>query len=382
VSHHEFAASSQRRLAQLLADLETLVCTESPSEDLNAVRKSALVVADVIRQRLGAAPELIEIGGRSHVRMRWGTGPRRVLILAHHDTVWPIGTLEHLPWSVADGVIRGPGCFDMKLGLAQAIHALGVALESRPQALDGVTLLVTGDEELGSPTSRQLIETEARGCSAVFVLEASADGGALKTARKGVALYQLTVAGRAAHAGLEPETGINAAVELAHQLLAIAELGDAQKSTTVTPTVLRGGTTSNTVPERASVWVDVRAWDADELRRVDVNIRSLTPVIAGSSLMVEGGINRLPLEGSSSASLFERAQALARQSGLPELRSAAVGGASDGNFTAGMGVPTLDGLGAVGGGAHSDTEHALVQHIPERVALLALLIQEFSGARR
>lgn len=377
---HDFVGSARCRMDQLLSDLELLVRTESPSNDLIAVRQSAHVVADLLTRRLALAPEVIELEGRSHVRARWGSGPRRVLVLAHHDTVWPIDTLQRIPWSVKDGIIRGPGCFDMKLGLAQAIHALALVLESGADALNGVTLLVTGDEELGSPTSRELIETEARGCSAVFVLEAAADGGALKTARKGVSLYEVTARGQSAHAGLDPELGVNAAVELAHQLLAITGLGEASKGTTVTPTVMYAGTTTNTVPAKGIVSVDVRAWSADALRRVDSGIKDLTAVAAGSEVMVSGGINRLPLEESSSALLFERAQLLAQRAGLPALSSAAVGGASDGNYTAGIGVPTLDGLGAVGGGAHADTEHARVEYIPDRVALLALLVCDFREA--
>jgi glutamate carboxypeptidase len=358
-------------LSLLLADLRELVECESPSADLAAVARSAEVVARVGTARLGVAPELIVLEGRSHLRWRLGDGPTRLLLVCHHDTVWPLGSLSTHPWSVEDGVLRGPGCFDMKAGLVMAFHALA-GLDDRA----GVTLLVTGDEELGSPSSRALIEEEARNASAALVLEASADAGALKTERKGVSLYDVRVRGRAAHAGLEPERGVNATVELAHQVLAAAALGDPAQGTTVTPTATRSGTTTNTVPAEGSFSVDVRVRSLAEQTRVDDAMRALAPVLPGSSLEVTGGPNRPPLEAAASAALLDRARALAVRLSLPALRTAAVGGASDGNFTAGVGTPTLDGLGAVGGGAHADDEHVLVDELPGRAALLAALVAD------
>jgi glutamate carboxypeptidase len=266
------------------------------------------------------------------------------------------------------GILRGPGCFDMKAGLAMAFHAAA--------GLTGVTLLVTGDEEIGSPSSRRLIEDEARGASAALVLEASADGGAFKTERKGVSLYDVRVTGRAAHAGLEPERGVNATVELAQQVLAIAALGDAEVGTTVTPTASWAGTTTNTVPAAGTIAVDVRVRTLAEQDRVDRAMRSLQSVLPGARLEVLGGPNRPPLEASASAALYEQARAIAVRLGLEPPGSAAVGGASDGNFTAGVGTPTLDGLGAVGGGAHADDEHVLVDQIAPRTALLRRLLEE------
>jgi glutamate carboxypeptidase len=246
----------------------------------------------------------------------------------------------------------------------------------------GVTLLVTADEEIGSPTSRELIESEAAGCSATFVLEASGPGGALKTERKGTSNYYVNIIGRAAHAGLEPEKGINAGVELAHQVLAINELGDPDLGTTVTPTVLSAGTTTNTVPARAQICVDVRVRTAEEQQRIDDEFGRLQSRLPGAVLDIDGGPNRPPLQASASMELFRRAQQLAAASGLDPLESVAVGGASDGNFTAGIGVPTLDGLGAVGGGAHADDEHVLADKIPGRTALLAILIKDQLAAIR
>ena len=389
-------------MGAMLADIETLVRCESPSTAASAVAESADLVAAVAERHLGTAPELIVADGCPHLRWRFGPAetspggtvpwhgglpppippaprtPRgRVLVLAHHDTVWPLGSLETHPFSVADGVLRGPGCFDMKAGLVLALHAL--ALLGVP---DGVTLLVTGDEELGSPSSRGLIESEASGCLAALVLEASADGGALKTARKGTSLYRVRAVGRAAHAGLEPERGINATLELAHQVLAVAGIADAARGTTVTPTALSSGTVTNTVPAAGAFSVDARMWDAAEQARVHAAMTSLLPAVPGAVLEVSGGPNRPPLPESSSAGLFARASSIAGELGLRPLTSASVGGASDGNFTAGVGTPTLDGLGAVGGGAHADHEHVLVDALPSRAALLAALIDDLlAGAR-
>lgn len=358
-------------LAVVLADIDTLLACESPSDDRAAVARSADVVAALGERLLGAAPERIVIDGRTHLRWRFGRGPAAVLVLGHHDTVWPLGSRDRLPSGIADGVLRGPGCFDMKTGVVMALHAVA-ALNDR----SGVTILLTGDEELGSPSSRQLIEDEARGCRAAFVLEAAAEGGHLKTARKGVSLYRVHVTGRAAHAGLEPERGVNAGIAAAHLLLAAAALGDPARGTSVTPTLLAAGTTTNTVPATAEFAVDVRAWTVAEQERVDAALRALTPRLAGATVRIEGGPNRPPLEAALSAELFARASAIAASAGLTPFDGVAVGGASDGNFTAGIGVPTLDGLGAVGGGAHADDEHVIVALIPERLLLLERLLQE------
>ena len=377
-------AAMSARMDAILADIETLVRCESPSSVREAVTKSADLVAAIGQRYLGTAPEVLVIDGCPHLRWRFGAGRRPspggtaprasrggVLVLAHHDTVWPLGSLETHPFSVTDGVLRGPGCFDMKAGLVLALHALAVL-----GVPDGVTLLVTGDEELGSPSSRGLIEAEAAGRTAALVLEASADGGALKTGRKGVSLYQVRAVGRAAHAGLEPERGVNATIELAHQVLAVAGLADPALGTTVTPTALTSGTVANTVPAGGAFSVDVRMWDTAEQARVHAAMSSLLPALPDAVLQVSGGPNRPPLPESSSAGLLARASSIAAELGLAPLESASVGGASDGNFAAGVGTPTLDGLGAVGGGAHADHEHVLVGALPGRAALLAALIDD------
>lgn len=362
-------------LPTMLADIEGLVTCESPSADLSAVAGSADLVAQLGTERLGVPPERIVIDGRTHLRWRLGSGPSRVLLLCHHDTVWPLGSLARRPFEMTNGVLRGPGCFDMKAGLVLALHA---AAEMTDRS--GVTILVTGDEEVGSPSSRALIEAEAAGCTAALVLEASADGGALKTERKGVSLYEVRAYGKASHAGLEPERGVNATLELAHQLLAVAAIGDTGRGTTVTPTLMSAGTTTNTVPAAGQFAVDVRVRDTAEQDRVDAAMRALRPALDGARLEVTGGPNRPPLEPAASAALFARAAQLAAMLGLPPLTCAAVGGGSDGNLTAGVGTPTLDGLGAVGGGAHADDEHVLIAELPRRAALLVALIADIIGS--
>ncbi|GAB3922136.1 M20 family metallopeptidase [Microlunatus endophyticus] len=371
----ELVSRAEQALDELIKDIEALVRLESPSSDLDALRRSADLVTEIGTRYLGVGPERIEIDGRPHLAWRLGDGPRRVIVLAHHDTVWPVGSWGDDPWSLVDGVIRGPGCFDMITGILQAMLGIRLLVEDGVD-VDGLTLLVTADEEIGSPTSRALIESEAQGCTAAFVLEASGPGGALKTERKGTSNYFVNVVGRAAHAGLEPEKGVNAGVELAHQVLAINTLGDPDLGTTVTPTVLSAGTTTNTVPAKARISVDVRVRTIDEQQRVDEDFGRLHAVLPGAVLEVEGGPNRPPLQASASQDLFARAQELAAAAGLDALESIAVGGASDGNFTAGVGIPTLDGLGAVGGGAHADDEHVIVDRIPGRTALLAILIKD------
>ncbi|KHK97862.1 glutamate carboxypeptidase [Microbacterium mangrovi] len=354
----------------MTADTLDLVGCESPSEDRGALARSADLIDALGVRYLGEPAERIEVDGITHLRWRFGSSPR-VLVLGHHDTVWPLGTLETHPARVQAGRLTGPGSFDMKAGLVMAFHALA-ALPSR----DGVTLLITSDEEPGSTTSRALIETEARGCRAALVLESAGPGGALKTERKGVSRYEVHVHGRAAHAGLEPGRGINATLELAHQVLAIAEIGTPSLDTTVTITRAESGTTSNTVPARGRFFVDVRTATAAEQRRVDAEMRSLRPRVPGASVRVTGGVNRPPLAADASGALFERINRIAVELGLPPLSGLAVGGASDGNFTAGVGTPTLDGLGAVGGGAHADDEHVVVAELAPRARLLSALIAD------
>jgi glutamate carboxypeptidase len=355
-------------LDAMLVDLEALVTIESPSHDLDAITRSAVALADVIERRLGSRPTLVDSPAGPHVHWRSGD-QAQVLVLGHHDTVFPLGTLARRPFAITDGIITGPGVFDMKAGIVQAIHAAAALSDA-----SHVELLFSSDEEVGSEASRALIEERAAACGAVLVCEPSADGGAIKTARKGVGTFEIVVRGRASHAGLEPEKGINALVAAAEIVLAVSTLGDPATGTTVTPTVAIAGTAENVVPAEARVKVDVRVVIASEQARIEAAIASLTTTVDGATIEVRGGINRPPMPPSASATLLPIAQAAARSVGLGELDGVAVGGGSDGNFTAAIGVPTLDGLGAVGGGAHADHEHVAVDALVPRAALLAELL--------
>jgi glutamate carboxypeptidase len=354
-------------LDPMLEELKELVETESPSRDMVALSTCAVLLSGFGRRILGVAPEQVVVDGRVH--LRWSFGTPRVALLCHFDTVWPVGTIERMPFHVDGGRAYGPGIFDMKSSIIQSLHALAHLSD-----LEGIELLVTSDEEIGSPTSRPLIEDLAKRVEAVLVIDPS-QAGALKTGRKGVGMYQLRIVGRAAHAGF-PHEGVNATLELAHQVRVISALGREEVGTTVTPTSAGSGTTNNVVPGEAHVAIDVRVPDAAEQDRVDAALRALTPVIAGARLELDGGPNRPPLEPTSTAALFAVAQQVGRAVGLGELRGAIVGGASDGNFAAAAGARTLDGLGCVGDGAHADHEHIVVSALPERTALLAALVQE------
>jgi glutamate carboxypeptidase len=296
-----------------------------------------------------------------------------VLLLGHYDTVWPVGTRCEIPWQVqktsSGDRATGPGCLDMKAGLVQIFHALSLL----PQR-ESLCVLITGDEELGSPTSRELIESEARRASATLVLEPAGPAGAVKLERKGVSIYDVEIRGRAAHSGLAPELGVNAGIELAHQILRVSDLGDAAVGTTVVPTVLSAGTSRNTVPAVARLAVDARFWRVDELRRIDVAMGSLGPVLAEAHVDVRGGVNRPPMEATSSALLFRLAQEVSAALGLAPPAGCRVGGASDGNLAAAAGSLTLDGLGAVGDGAHARDEYVEVGAMADRSALLCALV--------
>lgn len=350
-------------LDAMLEDLETLVMVESPSLDVEALRASAHVVASMLERRLGGQATLVESETGPHVRWSGGGEPQ-VLVLGHHDTVFPIGTTARRPFRVADGRATGPGVYDMLGGLVQAVHGLA-SLDDR----SGVEILMTADEEVGALTSRALIEERALACGAVLVAEGATEDGALKIGRKGGGTLRLTIAGKASHAGLEPEAGVNALVEAAHQVLALSELGRPELETTVTPTMASAGTAANVVPAAASVVVDVRITSVAEGERVDAAIAELQPRLPGATLTIEGAIDRPPMDGSVAGELFAMSEAL-----LPGVRAARVGGGSDGNFTAALGVPTLDGLGAVGGGAHAEHEYLEVDAMVERATLVAGLV--------
>ncbi|MEU2856364.1 M20 family metallopeptidase [Streptomyces syringium] len=353
----------------MLEDLRTLVEIESPSRDTEALAASAKAVAAVIENRLGGQATLVESEAGPHVHWSAGGDPK-ILILGHHDTVFPLGTLERRPFMVADGQATGPGVFDMLGGLVQAVHGLATLDD-----LSGVEILMTADEEVGSRSSRALIEERALACGAVLVVEGAADGGGLKTGRKGCGTFRVSIAGRASHAGLEPAAGVNALIEASHQVLDIAALGRPEVGTTVTPTVASAGTLDNVVPAEATVIVDVRVESADEKERIESAFAALAPHLDEARIAVQGAISRPPMPESASVELFAVARRL-----LPGLEGRAVGGGSDGNFTAALGVPTLDGLGAVGGGAHADHEFLVIDAMAERANLVAGLVHAVQHA--
>jgi glutamate carboxypeptidase len=354
-------------LDALITDLQRLVDVESPSLDTVALTESASNLADLIFERTGRRAQLIESDAGPHVHWAGGSdqAAKRVLILGHHDTVFPLGALADRPFSVDRGRATGPGVFDMKAGIVQAVHAVAALDET-----SHIEMLFTADEEVGSTASRTLLEERAIACGNVLVLEPSADGGAVKTGRKGTGTFEVVITGRAAHAGLEPESGRNALVEAAHQILIINEFGNVGEGTTVTPTIADAGTADNVVPAMARIRVDARVTNAAEKARVEGAMAGLQAVIEGTSLSVSGALGRPPMPESASASLFPLAQQVD-----PEIKGVAVGGGSDGNFTAAIGVPTLDGLGAVGGGAHADHEFVEVDTMPRQIALLVGILK-------
>ncbi len=370
-------AASERMVASLAA----LVARESPSTDKASLDQLAAILADVWRD-LGAGVEVIENPERgNHVRVVVGgslqtEATQPGLILGHFDTVWPVGTTARRPMTVAGGRAMGPGTFDMKAGLViaeyavRAIRELGLTLP-RP-----IELLLNSDEEIGSGTSRALIEEAASRAAYVLVLEPAVPGGALKTARKGVGDFRVEVVGRASHAGAAHDEGVNAIEELAHQILRLQQMTDYTVGTTVNVGVVGGGTRPNVVAAGAWAEVDVRAWTRDEAERISAAIRGLQPVNPDTVIHVSGGFDRYPMERTpGTVALFETARRLGQEMGL-ELTERASGGASDGNFTAALGVPTLDGLGAVGDGPHAEHEYVEVASLPERAALLASLLCE------
>ena len=305
-----------------------------------------------------------------------GAEGKPVLLLGHFDTVYPLGTLASMPCRTAGGRLHGPGVLDMKSGIALMLHAVEALQAWHGQLPRPVTVFLVSDEEVGSNSSRKTTEALARESAAVLVLEPAAGlRGAVKTARKGVGEYTLRVKGIAAHAGLDPGKGHSAILELARQITAISKMSDLRRGLSVNPGVIHGGTRSNVIAAEASVAIDVRIKNAKQATGVDRKLRSLKPFDRHCKLQVNGGVNRLPMERNAGvAGLYQQAQEIAKQIGW-KLEEAAVGGGSDGNFTAGMGIPTLDGMGGVGEGAHAFHEFIVISELPYRALLLAGMIE-------
>ena len=351
-------------ITPMLAALEALVKCESPTEDLDACRDVVRLASDIATRVLGIPAQIHEVKGRPV--FWWGAEEPEIVLLAHLDTVWPHGSFSPL-WSVDGDVIRGPGTFDMKAGFVQALFALKGITGS-------VALVGTTDEETGSETSKDLIMEFSRNAKAVLVLESAIDGK-VKTGRKGTAMYRINVHGRAAHAGLEPEKGINATIEISHVVLQLAALENSELGTTAVPTLMHSGNTTNTVPDLATLDVDARSFSQAELVRVDQAIRAIKPKHPEATIEISGGLNRPPLELTSTMELYERAAKVAATLGIT-LGHASVGGASDGNFAASAGAKVLDGLGGVGAGAHAHNEWVSVKALQERSDFLHAFIKD------
>jgi glutamate carboxypeptidase len=357
------------QIPQALVLLEQMVSMESPSTDKGLTDKFVEFVAGKFRE-IGGDVSVIpatKVGNHLLVKFTGGSSDR-ILLLGHTDTVWPAGEIAKRPFRIENGRATGPGVFDMKAGIVLMWMVMRV-LESKP-----VTILLTGDEEIGSPTSRALTESEAGQSRAVFVLEPSLPGGTLKTARKGSGRFTVKAIGRAAHAGVDPEKGVNAIEEISRQILKLQAMTDAARGTTVTVGVIQGGTRSNVVPAEAAAEIDVRIATVEEGARIAQMIKTLSPELQGARLEIRGAINRPPMErNAETARLFESARLVAKELGI-DLMEGSTGGASDGNFTSVLGIPTLDGLGAVGGAAHTVDEWIDIESLPQRAALVAGLI--------
>lgn len=352
---------------------------ESPSDDKAAVDRCGRAVAAALRDvgaRVRVEPRA-EAG--DHIVATIGEGRRRVLLLGHFDTVWPVGQLAVMPIRRDNGRLYGPGVYDMKAGLVIGLLALRALFERGPAPPATVTMLATSDEETGSSTSRALIEDEARAHDAVLVLEPGLADGAVKTGRKGVGEYVVEVDGIPAHAGADPGRGASAIVELARQVLALERLQDPTRGLTVNVGVVSGGTRPNVVAARATAHVDVRIARLADAAFVDAVIRGLVAVDPRTRIRVTGGINRPPMERTPGVAWL---YSLAREAGAAlglAVGEGSTGGASDGNFTAALGVPTLDGLGAIGDHAHGLDEHIVIAALPDRAALLAALVARIAA---
>ena len=356
----------------LRSTVETLVRLESPSTDKAAVDRCGDAIARIL-QDLGAdVTRIAEAERGNHVRAEFAGGPRRVLLLGHFDTVWDVGQLERMPVREESGRLYGPGVYDMKASIAIAMLAVRAAKAAGP--VPRIVMLWTTDEEIGSTTSRRVIESEAQSSDAVLVLEPSLPGGAVKTQRKGCGEFRLSAHGVSAHAGIDPRKGASAIHELAHQIIALESLRDLDRGISVNVGVVSGGTRGNVIAEEARAVIDVRVPSQEDARRIEAAVRALRPRNSGVRLEVHGGIDRPPLERTDGvARLYEQAREVAAQLGK-DLAEGATGGGSDGNFTAALGVPTLDGLGPEGEGAHALHEHVVISDLPWRAAFLAALM--------
>lgn len=360
--------------AWVIATIEALARLESPTDDRRAVDRCGEDLAARMVGLGGRVSRVMAATAGNHLRAEFGSGSRQVLLLGHFDTVWPVGQLEQMPLRREGDRLHGPGVFDMKAGIALGLLATRAITEIAPPRDCRIVMLWTSDEETGSHTSRALIETEARQSEAVLVLEPALPGGAVKTSRKGCGDYEIVVHGDPAHAGVDPGKGVSAIRELIRQVMQIETLQDLEHGISVNVGVIAGGSRANVVAALAHAHVDVRAPSQADADRLHAVMMRLTPHLPGARLEVRGGFSRPPMERSAGvARLFELAREVGAELGQ-DVAEGSTGGGSDGNFTAALGVPTLDGLGAVGDGAHARHEHIVVSALVPRAALVAGLL--------
>lgn len=365
--------------AWLIGTIEALVRLESPTDEKAAVDRCGALLAQRLSQIGGRVMTVTATTAGNHLRAEFGTGSRQILLLGHFDTVWPVGQLQHMPYLREGDRLKGPGVLDMKAGIAIAMLVTRALLELSPLEDTRIVMLWTTDEETGSHTSRALLETEARQSIAVLVLEPALPGGILKTSRKGCGEYEIIVRGEAAHAGVDPGKGVSAIRELARQILAIETLQDLSRGVSINVGLIEGGSRSNVVAAEARARVDVRAPTKGDADRLDESLRALTPHIKGATIEIGGGFGRPPMERTAGvAHLYALAQVAGEELGQ-HVGEGTTGGGSDGNFCAALGVPTLDGLGALGDGAHALHEHVLVSTLAPRAALLARLMTRIAA---
>ncbi|PYZ92735.1 peptidase M20 [Salipaludibacillus keqinensis] len=361
-------------------DLLTLTRAESPTQDKRLVDACGMELSKLFQNYFGVEPEVFkqDIQG-DHLKFKIGNGEKRVLILVHFDTVWDVG---RIPIVEKDGKLHGPGVFDMKSGIIQALWAVK-GLTEVEGGLEGleIVFLCTSDEEIGSVSSRELIETEAKKADAVLVTEAPVHGnGALKTSRNGVGIYEIITKGVSSHAGSHHGDGVSAIKEMAHQIIKLEGMTDYELGTTVNIGIVEGGTRLNVVPDRARATIDFRVKTKEEGERMVKVVESLEPLTEGAEIEIRGSLNRPPMERTeATAKLFGYAKEAAKEIGF-DLEEAHIGGGSDGNFTAGLGIPTIDGLGCYGDGAHAKHEHIVLEDLPKRTALIAHLLKNIAKA--
>lgn len=372
----EFLDFYAQRTGAMVALLERFVCLESPTHSKAHVDRLSEEVA-ALCEDLGAQITVYPRAEVGDLRLAiWNSDApgRPILLLAHLDTVWPVGTLETMPVRQEGGIFYGPGAVDMKGGVVVALEAIRGLRDRGEFPARPIWLFLNSDEETGSWHSRGVIEDLARQAGLVLVMEPATEEEALKTWRKGIARYTITLTGRASHAGNAPEAGINAIIEAAHQALALHQLNDLPNGTSVSVTRIAGGIATNVIPPEATMHVDVRFLKASEAQRVDQAIRNLSPVLPGAQVTVSGGIDRGPMEHNEQmARTYAQARAIGAALGM-DVPQGGSGGASDGNFTAALGVPTLDGLGAAGTGLHAAHEQVIIRSLPRRAALLARIL--------